>query len=569
MARSGLGVVFLCGALLAACGGDDDGAGGTDAGVEPDGGVAGDPFDADHVLEVEIEMPPADWDALRGETRSVLETLGGDCLAQPFESPFTYREADLTIDGRRFERVGLRKKGFLGSLSEEKPSLKVKLDEYVSGQELAGLDKLTFNNSQQDPSYVRQCLAYDVFRAAGIPASRCNFAHVSVNGDDLGLFVHVESLDRQFLERHYDDASGKMYEGTLSDFRPDFRGTFDLKTEDIPDDGAEIDAVVDALALPDDELIGALDPLVDLDAFYTFWAVEVLTRHWDGYASNTNNFYLYVDPTSGQLSFIPWGVDGAFGPNPLLGDPGAPPVSVFATGLLARRLYLHPDAQQAYIARLEELLDSVWKENLLLVKVAAMEELVAPIVGGSAHADAVDEVREAITTQRAAIEAELAGGPPPWTQELRDAFCLATIGQVEVEFATTWGTQGAPDPFAAGTGTWSATVDGSDLVAVTVGATAGDDPDAPRALVQVFASLDDEHIAVLFAQIEPSRYAGGDHAIDWNGVFGALYHYDPETDTGELLGYLGEGTLTLDDAGASAGAPVTGSITADVVRLPF
>ncbi|HUS66570.1 MAG TPA: CotH kinase family protein [Kofleriaceae bacterium] len=569
MARTAAGVVFLGALLLGACGGDDDG-GGADAGVEADAGVDGDPFDEGHVLEVEIDMAPGDWDALRGETRSILETLGGDCLAQPFESPFTYREANITIDGRRFESVGVRKKGFLGSLSEVKPSLKVKMDEYVDGQELAGLDKLTFNNSQQDPSYVRQCLAYDVFRAAGIPASRCNFAHVSVNGDDLGLFVHVESLDRQFLERNYDDPSGKMYEGTLSDFRPDFRGTFDLKTEDIPDDGAEIDAVVEALALPDDELMDALEPLVDLDAFYTFWAVEVLTRHWDGYASNTNNFYLSVDPTSGKLSFIPWGVDGAFGPNPRLGDPGAPPVSVFATGLLARRLYLHPDAQAAYVARLEELLDSVWKENLMIVQVARMEELIAPIVdGGSAHADAVDEVREAITTQRAAIEEELAGGPPPWTQELRDPFCLATVGQVEVAFETTWGTQGAPDPFAAGTGTWTATVDGSELVDVSVGATAGDDPDAPRALVQVFANLDDDHIAVLVAQIEPSRYAAGDQAIDWNGVFGALYHYDPETDSAELLGYLGEGTLTLDEAGASAGAAVSGSITADVVRLPF
>lgn len=569
MARSAAGVVFVGVVLLGACGGDDDG-GGADGGPEADGGVDGDPFDEGHVLEVEIEIAPGDWDALRGETRSILETLGGDCLAQPFESPFTYREADITIDGRRFERVGVRKKGFLGSLSEEKPSLKVKMDEYVDGQELAGLDKLTFNNSQQDPSYVRQCLAYDVFRAAGIPASRCNFAHVSVNGDDLGLFVHVESLDRQFLERNYDDPSGKMYEGTLSDFRPDFRGTFDLKTEDIPDDGAEIDAVVEALALPDDELMGALEPLVDLDEFYTFWAVEVLTRHWDGYASNTNNFYLYVDPTSGRLSFIPWGVDGAFGPNPLLGDPGAPPVSVFATGLLARRLYLHPDAQAAYVARLEELMDSVWKENLMIVDVARMEELIAPIVdGGSAHADAVDEVREAITTQRAAIEEELAGGPPPWTQELRDPFCLATVGQVEVAFETTWGTQGAPDPFAAGTGTWTATIDGSELVDLAVGATAGDDPDAPRALVQVLANLDDDHIAVLVAQIEPSRYAAGDHDIDWNGVFGALYHYDPETDSAQLLGYLGEGTLTLDEAGASAGAAVSGTITADVVRLPF
>ncbi len=362
-----MAVAVLAGA---ACSGDDDGGGGdTDAGPDADGGPGADDalFAPDHLLEVEIEMAEADWDELRAQTRSFFDIFGGDCLDDPFESPFTYFRADLTVDGDEYPQVGLRKKGFLGSLSEEKPSLKVKLDEYVPGQEIRGLDKLTFNNSQQDPSYLRQCLAYDMFRAAGVPAPRCNFAHITLNGDDLGLFVHVESLDKEFLEKNFDDASGKMYEGTLSDFRPEYDGTFDLKTEDVEDDRAELDALVDALAEPDDSaLLTRLEPLVDLDAFTTFWAMEVLTRHWDGYASNTNNFYIYADPDTGRFQFIPWGVDGAFGPNPLLPDGTAPPISVFATGVLARRLYLHPQGQADYVDRLESLLDSVWDEEELL-----------------------------------------------------------------------------------------------------------------------------------------------------------------------------------------------------------
>ena len=58
--------------LAAACGGDDDGA------------VDDDPlFGMGHVLEVDIEMAPGDWDALRRQTRSVLDILYGDCLAWP------------------------------------------------------------------------------------------------------------------------------------------------------------------------------------------------------------------------------------------------------------------------------------------------------------------------------------------------------------------------------------------------------------------------------------------------------------------------------------------------------
>jgi hypothetical protein len=446
----------------------------------------------------------------------------------------------------------------------------VKLDEYVPGQEIRGLDKLTFNNSQQDASYLRQCLAYDMFRAAGVPAPRCNFAHLTLNGDDLGLFVHVESLDKEFIEKNFDDASGKMYEGTLSDFRPEYDGTFDLKTEDVEDDRAELDALVDALAEPDDSaLLTRLEPLVDLDAFNTFWAMEVLTRHWDGYASNTNNFYLYTDPDTGRFQFIPWGVDGAFGPNPLLPDGTAPPISVFATGVLARRLYLHPQGQADYIDRLRSLLDSVWDEEELLASIDRYDDVIWPVVGGAAHTTAVDEVRDVIESQRGEIEDELAGGPPEWTSPLRDPICLSPIGQVDVSFDTTWGTVGADNPFATGTGTWTVRADGNDLPETDVGSTAGDDPDAPRVLLQTIAALEDGTLAVVFLQVEPSHYHTGAQTIDWAGVFGALFIYDPSTMQLTLIGALGEGTVQIDEAGGTTGAPVSGHITADLVQMPF
>jgi spore coat protein H len=566
--------LWILAMALAACGGDDDGGAG-----EPDGGgedqdAGPDPTDElfapERLLEVEIEMAEADWDELRAQTRSILDVLGGgDCLAQPFESPFTYFPADITIDGERFAEVGLRKKGFIGSLSETKPSLKVKLDEYVDGQEILGLDKLTFNNSQQDPSFVRQCLAYDLFRAAGVPSPRCNFARVSLNGDDLGLFVHVESLDKEFLERNFDDPDGKFYEGTLSDFRPELDGTFELKTNDVVDDRAEIDAVTDALADPDDDqLLDRLAPLIDLDGFYTFWAMEVITRHWDGYASNTNNFYFYADPTTGLLQFVPWGVDGAFGPNPLLADPDAPPNSVFATGVLARRLYLHPTGQADYLARLRSLLDSVYDEEEILASIDRIDQVIWPVVGGAAYSEALEEVRTAVESQREAVESELEAGPPVWTEELRDPLCLDTIGTVDVDFETTWGTLGAADPFATGTGLWVASANGDDLVDTDVGATAGADASG-RAIINTIAALEGGHLAVLYLQIEPSSYATGDVEVDWGPVFGALYDFNPATGAVVLVGVLGPGTVTLDAAGATAGAPVRGHISADLVALPF
>ena len=63
-------------------------------------------------------------------------------------------------------------------------------------------------------------------------------------------------------------------------------------------------------------LAGA-DQMLDMEQYLKVYAMEFLLKHWDGYANNTNNTYLYNDVTAvaspgvGDIKFkmIPWGVD--------------------------------------------------------------------------------------------------------------------------------------------------------------------------------------------------------------------------------------------------------------------
>ena len=96
-------------------------------------------------------------------------------------------------------------KGFIGSQSTTKPSIKINVDEYVEGAKLFGVDNITLNNGVQDPSLLRQCLSYQLFDLAGLPSPRCNFAHVYVNGADMGIYVHVEPIKPAFLRQHFDE----------------------------------------------------------------------------------------------------------------------------------------------------------------------------------------------------------------------------------------------------------------------------------------------------------------------------------------------------------------------------
>ena len=395
-------------AILCACGG----------GGPSEWDQAAPVFGPDHVLEIAIEMAPADWDALRMQTRSDQDLFGRpDCLGSPFPSPFTWFPATATVDGELLEMVAVRKKGFIGSLSGEKPSLKISIDEYQAGRTYHGLERLTLNNSIQDPAYIGQCIAYALFDRAGLPAPRCNFARVAVNGQPLGTYVQVESIEDELLDHHYLSSDGNLYEGTLSDFLAAWSGTFEKENNQLEDDWSDIDAVIAAAAAPDQELFASLDEVIDLDEFIRFWALESLIRHWDGYAGNINNFWLYE--SGGRLHFLPWGADQVLvDRNPVQGDDA--PTSVYATGYLAYRLYLHPEGRQRYLAATRELLDEVWDETWLLGEIDRMAALIGPGIQSQEFGPTVMSRREFVMNRRAAVREELGA---EWPYELRAPFC--------------------------------------------------------------------------------------------------------------------------------------------------
>src|SRR5262245_6967915 len=120
--------------VLPACGGGGGGGSGSSA-VHPSAAI----FEPGQIVQVSITMNSADWDALRTQGRSLMDIFGSGCQDGPYPSPFTWFHGTVTIDGRTFTDVAVRKKGFLGSLDEVKPSLKLKFDEFVPGREAFGL----------------------------------------------------------------------------------------------------------------------------------------------------------------------------------------------------------------------------------------------------------------------------------------------------------------------------------------------------------------------------------------------------------------------------------------------
>ena len=387
-----------------------------------------DVFPTNRVLDIQLTLDDEDWDTLRNQSRTFNTALHGSRKLTPIESPYTYFDAMVTIDGKAFGNVGVRKKGFLGSLSRSRPSLKVKLNHVTKENHIEGLTNLTLNNNLQDESLLSQFMGYGLFNAAGSPAPRCAYAKVTVNGRNLGVYSHVETVRKSMLKRSFGNDQGTLYEGPYVDFYDGWVGSFDHKLGKDKRGRKKINQLIRTLTNKHENMPERISKLVNLDAFYTFWALEGLLGFWDGYSGNNNNYFIYLEPGSETFHFLPWGADSLFTNLSKLehmNDRGAP-ISVKTQGLLAHTLYQLESGRQRYAKTLIELIEKHWNEEQLLTETKRIESMVRPHMvesqlfakneseGKGTFDYAIQSARDFIRRRRSEITEEIANGMPEW-----------------------------------------------------------------------------------------------------------------------------------------------------------
>ncbi len=407
-------------------------------------------FPTDRIIDVQITVSQQDWDTIRHQGRDFMTALGASRQFEPMESPYTYVEASVSIDGIVFPKVGLRKKGFIGSLSHTRPSLKIKLNHVDKSGGIEGLTNLTLNNNKQDTSLMSQFMGYALFNAIGSPASRCAYAKVTVNGESLGVYSHVETVRRPLLKRAFGNSNGPLYEGTVVDFYENWENSFEHKRGDDERGRAHINALINVLADPK-AAESDIDELVDLDSFYKFWAIEGLVGFWDGYSGNKNNFFVYLNPEDNKFYFIPWGMDSIFtkmSKLEFMNDARAP-ISVKTQGLIAYKLYQLESGRKRYAEALTEILDKHWNAPELLATLDKIAVMVEPHLVPAQRVieedwgrgrrewrnfnkptfeSELEKVREFIRNRTSDIQAEIANGMPVWRRRPEPPFVIAEDG---------------------------------------------------------------------------------------------------------------------------------------------
>src|SRR5436309_2692184 len=109
--------------------------------------------------------------------------------------------------------VGIHCKGDTAKhLVGGRPDFTITFDRFARGQTFHGHKRLLLQSSAEDASYLGAVLAFEMFRQAGVPAPRCGFAQVELNGRDLGLYVMIEGENRDFLRCHFGNDDGNLYD---------------------------------------------------------------------------------------------------------------------------------------------------------------------------------------------------------------------------------------------------------------------------------------------------------------------------------------------------------------------
>ena len=223
---------------------------------------------------------------------------------------------------------------------------------------LAGMTRVNLKSMYNDPSQMREALAWRLFRNAGVPAARHTYAKLGFDATYYGLFSVIEQVDKRFLGDHFgDNDRGNLYKAYCGDIgcatlehrvgpdgddsgrqyftAGDDDRTYRLKTNEGDRDAGTYDDLAMFIAAINGAGLPGGDARFDTDAFresvngimnaYAFlrWAgVNLLLGSWDNYYATPSNYYLY---NSGRLgaedefmsspyfTFIPWDYDNCLG----------------------------------------------------------------------------------------------------------------------------------------------------------------------------------------------------------------------------------------------------------------
>lgn len=287
-------------------------------------------FPDDEVKRIDLVISDDNWDVMIADMTNLYGAFGSRSGSDfPDVNP-VFVPASVFYEDTEWYKVGVRFKGNSSLASSWgssilKLSFKLDFDEFeeeypqIDDQRFYGFKKLSLKNNFDDESQLREKVAGDVFRNAGLVGSHTAFYTVYVDKGDgptyFGLYTLVEEVDDTVIETQFTSDEGNLYkpDGDAATFA---NGTYDedeyvkKNNEDEADfsDVSNLFSVVNDASRTTDPAAwrASLDAIFDTDVFLKYLAINTVIQNWDTYGRMTHNYFLYNNPDTNKLTWIPW-----------------------------------------------------------------------------------------------------------------------------------------------------------------------------------------------------------------------------------------------------------------------
>lgn len=351
-------------------------------------------FDDTQVRRIELALRQADWDRMWAQVEAKVQV-----------------PADAMIFGKRVEDVGLKMRGqFSLRESRLKKPWEIDTDVFVDGQEFYNLRQLILLNNLFDPSLLREKLAYDMMRFAGVPASHATFVDLWFDFTDdtsasffWGVYTLVERVDAKFVANRFGPESkgGNLYKASHA-----LRGPMDLiyygeYIEDYPtqngqyaygklnneqegdySDIVNLCRVIDGTEYPDEEsFTTAIETAINVDTFLRYMAVNVLLGNWDIYPNTGNNYILFNNRVNGRFEWIPW--DLTWGESVQAPVFQTPDIRIVQRAPLYDKVFQIERYRYKFAAYLDLLLRYWFNEENIASRASTLYQMIAPHIAQS------------------------------------------------------------------------------------------------------------------------------------------------------------------------------------------
>ena len=246
---------------------------------------------------------------------------------QPYSNEDVH--GDFFIDNQGFENVELHYRGAFNLFNLIRAgSLRNWKVKFPKNNKLEDRREWNFNYE----NYIRQNLAYQVFKAAKVPVVSAENVLFSLNGNLQGLYLKYEDPDNtDWLKETFGDNDGDLYKAAydlpgevkyfadltyLGDEDADYFLHYRKQTNKKGLAEFDYSSIRDFTALinqtPDDEFEQTILDNFEVASFIRYLVIANFMSHWDSYPYRPKNFFLYDNPTDDKWHFIPWDLDATF-----------------------------------------------------------------------------------------------------------------------------------------------------------------------------------------------------------------------------------------------------------------